>query len=75
VQPAGTLIWIKGGLSEEVSQQLSLQPDNPTGYLAHYGKVELIGQLEYGGKYGQLNSYFYQLTVYESRLLNWTPPK
>jgi len=73
VQPRGILIWIKGGLSEEVSQQLYLQSNNPTGYPAHYGKVELTGQLEYGGKYGHLNSYVFQLTVYESRLLNWTP--
>jgi hypothetical protein len=69
VQPAGTLIWIQGGLSEEVSQQLYLQPDNPTGYPAHYGKVELTGKLEYGGKYGHLDSYEFQLTVYESQLL------
>ena len=74
VQPEGTLIWIKGGLSEEVSQQLYLQPDNPTGYPAHYGKVELMGRLEYGGKYGHMDSYEFQLTVYESQLLQWTPP-
>jgi len=74
VKPGGILIWIKEGLSEEVSQQLYLQPNNSTGYPAHYGKVKLTGILEYGGKYGHLNSYDFQLTIYVSKLLLWTPP-
>ncbi len=74
LQPGGAKIWIKGGLSEEVSSQLYLQSNNPTGYPAHYGKVELTGKLEYGGQYGHMNAYQYQLTVTESRLLPWTPP-
>jgi hypothetical protein len=73
VQPGGVKIWIKGGLSEEVSSQLILQPDNPTGYPAHYGKVELTGKLEYGGEYGHMNAYEYRLTIAESRLLPWNP--
>jgi hypothetical protein len=73
VQPGGARIWIKGGLSEEVSSQLYLQPDNPTGYPAHYGKVELTGKLEYGEQYGHMNAYQYQMTVTESRLLPWNP--
>lgn len=69
VQPGGTLIWVKGGLPEEVSKQLYLQPDNPTGYPAHYGKVELIGVLEYGARYGHLDAYRYQLTVQTATLM------
>jgi hypothetical protein len=75
LQPGGVKIWIKGGLSEEVSSQLYLQPNNSTGYPAHYGKVELTGKLEYGEQYGHMNAYQYQMTVTESRLLPWAPPQ
>ena len=73
VQPKGALIWIKGGLPETISNQLYLQPNNPTGYPAHYGKVELTGTLEYGNKYGHMNAYQYQLTVQSAKLLPYSP--
>jgi len=73
LQPVGTKIWVKNGLPDDVSTQLFLQPDNPTGYPAHYGKVELTGILEYGGQYGHMNAYQYQLTVQSAQLLNWEP--
>ncbi len=74
LQPAGVKIWIENGLPEEISKQLYLQPNNPTGYPAHYGKVELTGVLEYGAKYGHLNAYSYQLTVQTAHLMPWNSP-
>lgn len=71
VQPAGAKIWIKGGLSAEVSSHLYLQPNNPTGYPAHYGKVDITGTFQYGAKYGHLDSYQYQLIVLESKTRPW----
>ena len=73
LQPDGTKIWAYGGIPTEISRQLYLQPDNSTGYQAHYGKVELTGTLEFGGGYGQMNSYQYQLTVQSAKLLTWSP--
>jgi hypothetical protein len=73
LQPDGLKIWVKNGLPEGVNQQLYLQANNPTGYPAHYGKVELTGILEYGGQYGQMNSYQYQLTVQSAKLIPWNP--
>jgi hypothetical protein len=73
VKPAGGQIWIKGGLPLEVAQQLYLQPNNPTGYPAHFAKVALQGKFETGSKYGHLNAYKYQMTVNEANLLNWSP--
>jgi hypothetical protein len=73
LQPDGLKIWVKNGLPEGISQQLYLQANNPTGYPAHYGKVELTGTLEYGGQYGQMNSYQYQLTVRSANLIPWNP--
>jgi hypothetical protein len=35
IQPAGTKIWVKNGLPEEVRKELFTQPNNPTGYPAH----------------------------------------
>jgi hypothetical protein len=73
LQPDGVKIWGYGGIPAEISRQLYLQPDNSTGYQAHYGKVELTGILAYGGGYGQMNSYQYQLTVQSAKLLAWSP--
>jgi hypothetical protein len=69
VQPAGTKIWVQGGLPEEVRRELVLQPDNPTGYPAHYRKVELTGTLEYGSKYGHMDAYQYRLTIQSAKTL------
>jgi len=73
LQPDGLKISVKNGLPEGVNQQLYLQANNPTGYPTHYGKVELTGTLEYGGQYGQMNSYQYQLTVQSAKLMPWNP--
>jgi len=73
VQPAGTLIWVKNGLPEEVSERLYLQPNNATGYPAHYGKVKLTGILEFGDRYGHMNAYNYQLTTIDGEWMDWTP--
>ena len=73
LQPNGLKIWVKNGLPEDVNQQLYLQANNPTGYPAHYGKVELTGILEYGGQYGQMNAYQYQLTVQSAKLMPRNP--
>jgi hypothetical protein len=73
LQPAGTKIWVKNGLPADISKNLYLQPDNSTGYQAHYGKVEITGVFEYGGQYGQMNSYQYQLTVQSAKIIAWSP--
>ena len=73
LQPDGTKIWVINGIPADISAQLYTQQNNSTGYPAHYGKVELTGTLEYGGGYGQMNSYQYQLTVQSAKLLTWSP--
>ena len=73
LQPDDVKIWVKNGLPEDISSQLYLQPNNPTGYPAHYGKVEITGVLEYGGQYGHMNAYQYQITMQSARLIPWNP--
>lgn len=74
IQPAGEKIWIIGGLPAAVSSQLYVQANNPTGYPAHYGKVELTGTFQYGGKYGHMDAYKYQLSVTDAKYIQWNPP-
>jgi hypothetical protein len=66
VQPAGDLIWMKGGLPQPVSNDLHLQPNNPTGYPAHYGEVVVTGIFEFGTRYGHMDAYRFQLTVLDA---------
>ena len=73
LQPDGVKIWAYGGIPADISAQLYTQQNNSTGYPVHYGKVELTGTLAYGGGYGQMNSYQYQLTVQSAKLLEWSP--
>jgi hypothetical protein len=73
VTPEGILIWVEGRLPAETEAQLYPQPNNPTGYPAHYGKVEITGTFEYGSKYGHMDAYRYQLTVVNAKLLDWKP--
>ncbi|MDD4635979.1 MAG: hypothetical protein WC231_05110 [Dehalococcoidales bacterium] len=73
LKPGGVLIWIQSGLAEDVREQLYLQAENVTGYPAHYGKVQLTGKLEYGGRYGHLDSYNYRLQISDSSLIPWNP--
>jgi hypothetical protein len=73
-QPAGIKIWVQGGLPDDVSTRLYLQLNNPTGYPAHFGKVEVTGVFEYGGNYGHMNAYKYLLHIQSARWIDWTPP-
>jgi hypothetical protein len=73
LQPDGVKIWAYGGIPANISAQLYTQQNNSTGYPVHYGKVVLTGTLEYGGGYGQMNSYQYQITVQSAKLLTWSP--
>jgi hypothetical protein len=74
IQPAGSLVWVKGGLSQDVYNQLQIQTDTPSGYAEHFGKLRVTGKFETGGKYGHLDAYQYQITITSAELLEWTPP-
>lgn len=73
VTPKQPLIWITGNLGQDVYDNLSQQTNTPSGYPEHFGKVQITGQFQYGGKYGHLDAYNYQLTVISAKLLPWSP--
>ena len=72
--PTGTLIWVKGGITQAVADKLYTQTDTPSGYSEHMGKLKVSGQFETGAKYGHLDSYLYQITITSAEVLEWSPP-
>jgi len=48
---------------QDVYNNLFVQNDTPSGYPERYGRVQVTALFEYGGGYGQMNAYSYQLTV------------
>ena len=70
--PLQPLIWVSG-LTINLQSQLHSQSDTPSGYKEYFGKVRMTGVFNYGGKYGQLDSYIYQLRVSAAAVLLWEP--
>jgi hypothetical protein len=68
--PRQPLIWVSG-LSTNLQSQLHSQSDTPSGYKEYFGKVQMTGIFDYGGKYGQLDSYIYQFRVSSAGVLPW----
>ncbi len=72
--PQEPYIWLEGGLPKAIYDKLYTQPKNAaTGYPEHYGKVKITGKFQYGGQYGHLGGYKYQLSVTNAQLLDWSP--
>jgi len=66
-------MWITGDLGQDVYNNLFVQNDTPSGYPERYGRVQVTALFEYGGGYGQMNAYSYQLTVTGAELIPWSP--
>ena len=71
--PKGRMIWVEGGISEEVYDKLYQQ--QMMGPLEYYRKVKINGKFEYGAKYGHLGAYSSQIVPTEVELLSWSPPE
>jgi hypothetical protein len=65
--PEGQMIWIEGGIPKEVFDGLYKQ--SQTGYNERYGKLRISGKFQYGGKYGHVGGYSYQITPAHVELL------
>ena len=65
--PKGRMVWIEGGIPEEVFDRLKQQ--QMLGPTERYGKVRITGQFDYGGKYGHLGGYDSQLVPFKVELL------
>jgi hypothetical protein len=71
--PAPPNIWITGNIPQSVLDQLYKQTGTPSGYDEHYGKMRVTGTFQYGGKYGHMDAYRYQLVATDATILNWMP--
>jgi len=69
--PRGKMLWVEGGIPLEIYNQLYQQqmmgPDE------RYGKLKVKGKFEYGGQYGHVGAYNYQITPSQVELLSWSP--
>ena len=74
IVPTGTLVWVAGGISQELQDKLYAQSETPSGYTERVGKLKITGKFETGGKYGHLDAYQYRITITSAELLEWTPP-
>jgi hypothetical protein len=69
--PTGRMLWVEGGIPQEIYE--SLQQQVMMGPTERYGQVRIKGKFEYGGEYGQLGQHEYQIKPSEVMLLPWTP--
>ena len=69
--PKGGLIWVEGGIPQEVYEGLYQQ--QMMGPTERYGKIKVSGKFQYGGRYGHLGGHSYQLIPSQVELLPWSP--
>ena len=70
--PSGAMLWIEGGIPTDIHDNLYEQ--NMMGPSERYGKILVKAIFQYGGQYGHLGAYEYQMTPSEIQLLAWFPP-
>ena len=69
--PKGDMIWVEGGIPEEVFEALYLQ--EMMGPEERFGKVRVQGRYEHGGEYGHLGGFNSQIIPSEVEMLQWSP--
>jgi hypothetical protein len=74
LKAVGDSIWFAGFLSQDIRDRL-YSYTSPGAGPQRYGKIRVTGLFESGGKYGNMNSYKYRITVEKAELLDWTPPE
>ena len=71
--PDERMLWIEGGIPTDIHDKLYGQ--QTMGPFERYGKVLAKGTFQYGGQYGHLGAYKYQISLSEIQLLSWYPPE
>ena len=59
--PNGSIFWIEGGIPTEIYDELYEQ--DMMGISERYGKVLVTGIFQYGGQYGHMGMYEYQISL------------
>ena len=66
--PSGATIWVNGGLTMQNFERLYMQ--QMMGPTERFGKVRITGVFEYGGQYGHVGAFKYQITPEKVELLD-----
>jgi hypothetical protein len=74
IVPSGTLVWVKGGIPQDLLVRLYKQTVTPSGYTENIGRLLITGKFETGNKYGHLDAYSYEITITKAEMLEWSPP-
>jgi hypothetical protein len=76
--PVEPFIWVEGGLPIDVFDKLTVE-NRPNSPPSRYGKVRITGKFQYGGRYGHVGGFSYQITISTTdpkvELLPWEPPE
>ncbi len=73
VNPSVPMIWLTGNFPQDIHTGLNVQNNTPSGYPEYNGKVKVSGKFEFGGKYGHLNAFNYQIDVSSIEKIVWSP--
>ena len=71
--PGERMLWIEGGIPTDIHDKLHEQ--HMMGPLERYGRALVKGIFQYGGQYGHLGAYRYQISPSEIQLLSCSPPQ
>ena len=74
VVPVGTLIGVRGDISQALQNQLYTQDGESSKRPEYFGKVKITGKFETGVKDGDADTYQYLITVTSAEVLEWMPP-
>ena len=69
---SGRMLWFEGGMPTDIYDKLYEQ--NMMGPSERYGKILVKGTFQYGGQYGHLGAFEYQIIPSEIQVLAWSPP-
>jgi hypothetical protein len=71
--PKGEMVWVEGGIPNEVNEALYIQ--DMMGPEERYGKVKITGEFEYKGQYGHLGAYDSRIVPSSVKLVKWSRPE
>jgi hypothetical protein len=71
--PGERMLWFEGGIATDIYDNLYEQ--NMVSPDELYGKILAKGTFHYGGEYGHLGAYKYQISHSQIQLLSCSPPQ
>ena len=74
--PKEPLVWVEGGLPKAIFDRLYTE-SRPNFAPAYYGKLRITARFDYGGTYGHLGGFRYQIVISaiqpQVEFVSWSP--